>query len=48
MGVSAKVQDPPGFSKLFGIILLKKNRWKESMYSWTGSTPLAHGAPIQN
>jgi hypothetical protein len=34
-----------GFSR---IILLKKNLWNKFTAAWTGSTPLAHGAPNRN
>jgi hypothetical protein len=32
-----------GFSRIFKIILLKKNPWNRSTAAWTGSMGLAHG-----
>jgi hypothetical protein len=40
--------DVLGFFRICGIILLKKNPWNSFTAAWTGSTPLAHGAPNRN
>jgi hypothetical protein len=37
-----------GFSWISRIILLKKSLWNRFIAVWTGSTPLAHGAPNRN